>query len=150
MVVLYYTLPLGSLSDISLTAELSVGVAVLLGVVTWQVGAIERAKYPAIRATQALAVTTPLFLLLFAASYYILSADDVDTFSEALSRSDALYLTVTIFATVGFGDISAQSETARLFVTVQMLLDLVILGLGLQVLLGAVKRGKANPDEPDD
>jgi hypothetical protein len=95
-------------------------------------------------------VTTPLFLLLFAASYYILSADDAATFTEALSRSDALYLTVTIFATVGFGDISAQSETARLFVTVQMLLDLVILGLGLQVLLGAVKRGKANPDEPDD
>jgi hypothetical protein len=38
MVVLYYTLPLGSLSDISLAAELSVGVAVLLGVVAWQVG----------------------------------------------------------------------------------------------------------------
>ena len=57
MVVLYYTLPLGSLSDVSLTAELSVGVAILVGVVTWQVGAIERATYPAIRATQALAVT---------------------------------------------------------------------------------------------
>ena len=57
---------------------------------------------------------------------------------------------MTIFATVGFGDISAQTESARLFVTAQMLLDLVILGLGLQVILGAVKRGKANPDEPDD
>lgn len=150
MVVLYYTLPLGSLSDVSLTAELSVGVALLVGVVTWQIGAIERAKYPAIRATQALAVSTPLFLLFFAASYYILSADDAATFTEILSRSDALYLTVTIFATVGFGDISAQTESARLFVTAQMLLDLVLLGLGLQVFLGAVKRGKANPDEPGD
>ena len=150
MVVGYYTLPLGSLSDVSVAAELSVGVALLVGVIVWQVGAIERATYPAIRATQALAVTTPLFLLLFAASYYILSADDVATFTEALSRSDALYLTVTIFATVGFGDISAQTESARLFVTAQMLLDLVILGLGLQVILGAVKRGKADPDEPDD
>ncbi len=88
-------------------------------------------------------MTTPLFLLLFAAIYYILSAHDTATFTETLSRSDALYLTVTIFATVGFGEISAQSETARLFVTVQMLLDLVILGQGLQVFLGAVKRGKA-------
>ncbi len=118
--------------------------------ITWQVGAIERATYPAIRATQALAVTTPLFLLLFAASYYILSADDAATFTETLSRSDALYLTVTIFATVGFGDISAQTESARLFVTAQMLLDLVILGLGLQVFLGAVKRGKSSPDDPDN
>ena len=145
MVVLYYTLPLGSLSDVSLVAELSVGVALLVGVIIWQVGAIERAKYPAIRATQALAVTTPLFLLFFASSYYILSADDTATFTESLSRSDALYLTVTIFATVGFGDISAQTETARLFVTAQMLLDLVVLGLGIQVILGAVKRGKAKP-----
>ena len=149
MVVLYYTLPLGHLSDVSLGAELSVGVALLVGVITWQVRTIERAKYPAIRATQSLAVITPLFLLFFASTYYILSADDAATFTESLSRSDALYLTVTIFATVGFGDISAQTESARLFVTVQMLLDLVVLGLGLQVFLGAVKRGKASPDEPD-
>jgi uncharacterized protein with GYD domain len=55
-------------------------------------------------------------------------------------------LTVTIFATVGFGDISAKVETARLVVTAQMLLDLVVLGLVIQVVLGAVKRGKANGD----
>ena len=150
MVVLYYTLPLGGLSNFSLVVELSVGVILLGGVITWQVGAIERAKYPAIRATQSLAVTTPLFLLFFASSYYILSADNAETFTESLSRSDALYLTVTIFATVGFGDISAQTESARLFVTSQMLLDLVVLGLVIQVILGAVKRGKANPDEPND
>ena len=150
MVVLYYTLPLGSLSDVSLVAELSVGGALMVGVITWQVGAIERAKYPAIRATQSLAVTTPLFLLFFASSYFILSGDNPATFTESLSRSDALYLTVTIFATVGFGDISAQTESARLFVTAQMLLDLVVLGLVLQLILGAVKRGKASPDEPND
>jgi len=148
MVVAYYTLPLDGLSNFSVVAELSVGVILLVGVVTWQVGAIERAKYPAIRATQSLAVTAPFFLLLFAAGYYILSADNAETFTEGLSRSDAIYLTVTIFATVGFGDISAQTEIARLLVTAQMLLDLVLLGAGIQVIVAAVKRGKANPDEP--
>lgn len=150
MVAAYYTLPLGSLSDISVAAELVLGVIVLVGVVAWQLSAIERATYPAVRAVQALAVTTPLFLLLFAASYYVLSLDDPATFNETLSRSDALYLTVTVFATVGFGDITAQSEGARLLVTVQMLLDLVVLGLGLRVYLGAVKRGKAKPDEAEE
>jgi voltage-gated potassium channel len=81
---------------------------------------------------------------LFASAYFILSLDDPSTFTEPLTRSDAVYLTVTIFATVGFGDISAQTETARLLVTAQMLLDLVVLGLGIQVILGAVKRGKAD------
>ena len=34
------------------------------------------------------------------------------------------------------------SETARLLAAAQMLLDLVVLGLGIQVLLGAVRRGR--------
>ena len=83
---------------------------------------------------------------MFASTYVLLSRSDPATFTEPLSRSDALYFTVTIFATVGFGDISAQTETARLVVTTQMLLDLVVLGLGIQVILGAVKRGKADRD----
>jgi voltage-gated potassium channel len=119
-----------------------VGVALLVTMIAWQVRAIVRADYPGIRAVQALASTLPLFLLLFASTYFILSLDDAARFTEPLTRSDALYFTVTVFATVGFGDISAQTETTRLLVTVQMLLDLVILGLGIQVILGAVKRGK--------
>jgi hypothetical protein len=67
-------------------------------------------------------------------------------FTEPLTRSDSLYFTVTIFSTVGFGDISAKAEATRLVVTTQMLLDLVVLGLGIQVILGAVKQSKASSD----
>ena len=142
-VVLYYVLPLDRRSDTYVFVELAIGVALLAGMITWQVEAIVRSDYPGIRAVQSLAATTPVFLLLFASTYFILGLDDPSTFTEPLTRSDALYFTVTIFATVGFGDISAQTETARLVVTLQMLLDLVVLGLGIQVILGAVKRGKA-------
>jgi voltage-gated potassium channel len=148
MVALYYVLPLDRRSDTAaLVVELALGVAVLTGVTIWQVRAILRSRYPGIRAVQSLAVITPLFLLFFASTYFILSLDDAATFTESLTRSDAIYLTVTIFATVGFGDISAQTETARLVVTAQMLLDLVVLGLGLQVILGAAKRGRDSADE---
>jgi len=146
MVALYYLLPLERRSDGLLWVVLVAGVALLATMISWQVRAIEVSPYPAIRAVQALATAAPLFLLLFASTYVVLSADDAATFTEPLSRSDALYLTVTIFATVGFGDISAQTETARLVVTAQMLLDLVVLGLGINVILGAVKRGKADPE----
>ena len=50
-------------------------------------------------------------------------------FSEPLTRLDAAYFTVTIFATVGFGDIVAVSEAARAVATVQMVGDLVIVGV---------------------
>lgn len=144
MVALYYVLPLDRRTDVAIYTVLVLGVGLLAGMIAWQVRAIETSGYPGIRAVQALASTTPLFLLLFASTYFMLSRDDATMFAEPLSRSDALYFTVTIFATVGFGDITAQAETARLVVTVQMLLDLVVLGLGIQVIIGAVKRGKAD------
>lgn len=148
MVVLYYVLPLVRLAQAPLVAVLGGGLVLLTGVVTWQVKAILDATYPTIRATQSLAVVTPSFLLLFASVYFVLSQGDPATFTEPLSRSDALYLTVTIFATVGFGDISAQTETTRLLVTAQMLLDLVLLGVGIQVIVGAAKRGRQSTSEP--
>ncbi|MGY4768203.1 ion channel [Kribbella sp. CWNU-51] len=146
MVALYYVLPLDSRSDIAVFVVLVVGIALLTGMIAWQVRAIVRSDYPGVRAVQALASTTPLFLLLFASTYFVLSLNDAAMFTEPLTRSDSIYFTVTIFTTVGFGDISAKAETTRLVVTAQMLLDLVVLGLGIQVILGAVKQGKANTD----
>jgi voltage-gated potassium channel len=143
MVTLYYVLPLGARSTGYVIVELSVGLALFTVMMAWQVSAIARSKHPRIRAIQALATATPLFLLLFAATYFIMSEQIPATFTEPLSRSDALYFTITVFSTVGFGDISAKDEVARLVVAVQMLLDLIILGVGIQVILGAVERGQA-------
>ena len=143
LVVLYYVLPLDRRSDGNIALDLVIGVVLLTATIAWQVRAILRADYPAIRAIQSLASTASLFLLLFASTYFIMSLDDSGTFSEALTRSDALYFVVTVFSTVGFGDISPRGDAARLVVAAQMLLDLVVLGVGIQVILGAAKRGKA-------
>ncbi len=72
-----------------------------------------------------------------------MSADDPAAFTETLSRSDALYFTIVVFSTVGFGDITPDAEAARLVVGGQILLDLLVLGLGIQVILGAVRRSRA-------
>ena len=143
VVALYYLLPLDRRPDAAPVLKLALGVTVLAAMIAWQARAITRSARPAIRATQSLASTTPLFLLLFASTYFIMSLNDPGTFTEPLTRSDALYFTVTIFSTVGFGDISPQGETARLIVAAQMLLDLVVLGLGIQVILGATKRARS-------
>ena len=54
----------------------------------------------------------PLFILMFATAYYVMGRAESEAFTEALSRTDALYFTVAVFATVGFGDMSPQAETA--------------------------------------
>ena len=143
MVALYYLLPLGARSTGYVIIELAAGLALFTVMMAWQLSAITRSKHPRIRAVQALATAVPLFLLLFAATYFIMSQQTPETFTDVLSRSDAIYFTVTVFSTVGFGDISAQDEVARLVVVVQMLLDLIILGVGIKVILSAVERGQA-------
>ena len=81
----------------------------------------------------------PLFLLLFACTYFVLERLSAGTFSQPLTRSDSLYFTVTVFSTVGFGDITPKTELARLLVTGQMITDVIILGLAVKIIVGAVK-----------
>jgi hypothetical protein len=52
-----------------------------------------------------------------------------------------LYFTVTVFATVGFGDITATTELTRALVTGQMVSGIVIVGLGARIIVDAIKQG---------
>jgi len=143
VVVAYYLLPLDRLAGVPLGVSFVAGLVVLTAMSVYQVRAIINASYPAIRAIEALAATAPLFLVLFAAIYFLMAQADLNDFNvHSLTRTDALYFTVTVFTTVGFGDIVATTQVARLVVTVQMILDLVVLGLGVRVFLGAVQRGR--------
>jgi hypothetical protein len=142
LVALYYVLPLDDVSGASTVAGLVIAVLIFLGLVGWQVRSILRSPHPETRALQALVVVLPLFILMFASAYYVMGHTEPADFSEALTRSDALYFTVTIFSTVGFGDVSAKAETTRLVVTAQMILDLIFLGVGIRVILGAVQKSK--------
>ena len=156
LVALYYLLPLDHLSGLPLAVILIGGMAILLAVAAWQLRVILRARYPGLRAGQALATTVPLFLLLFASAYFVMARASPASFSHPLTRTDALYFTVTTFSTVGYGDITATSQTARLVVTAQMILDLLALGLGIRVFIGAVQlarkgqAGAAAPAPPPD
>lgn len=158
LVAVYYLLPLDHLANVPLWVILVVGLVVLLAVATWQLRLVLRSDYPALRAGEALATTVALFLLLFAAVYFVMERANPASFSHHLTRTDSLYFTVTTFSTVGYGDITAVSQAARLLVTVQMILDLLALGLGFRVFLGAVQLARqgrpapagpaAGPDQP--
>ena len=118
LIALYYIAPLDLLTRIPPLVAMVLGLLILAVMTAYQVWAILRAAHPAVRAIEALATTVPLFLLLFAASYFLMSHGSPSNFNvPALTRTDTLYFTVTVFATVGFGDISPASQAARLVVT---------------------------------
>jgi voltage-gated potassium channel len=156
LVAAYYLLPLDYLAGVPVAVILVAGVLILLAVAAWQLRLVLRARYPGLRAGEALATTVPLFLLLFASVYFVMARASPASFSHDLTRTDSLYFTVTTFSTVGYGDITATSQTARLIVTAQMILDLLALGLGIRVFIGAVQRARqaqaapAAPAPPPD
>jgi voltage-gated potassium channel len=141
LVILYYQLPLASPWGRGTFLGFLVGLAVLVALVAWQARAIAKAPYPRVRAIEALALTVAFFLILFASMYFLAAKSQPDAFSEVLSRTDALYLAVTIFTSVGFGDIVARTDATRVMVMVQMLGSLALLGVGARVLLSAVQAG---------
>ncbi|WP_170037552.1 potassium channel family protein [Georgenia soli] len=141
LVVVYYLWPANARRSTATLAPVVLIIAVLVGLLMWQVRAISMSRAPRLRAVEALATSIPLFVVLFAGFYANLSAYEPESFTEQLDRTDALYFTVTTLATVGFGDITAVTETARVAVTVQMVSGLVLLGVGVKVVLGAAESG---------
>lgn len=141
LLLLYYVMPLGEGLTGSTAIWLVGGLVSVAALLTWQVMRIRTAEYPRLRAFEALAVTLPFFLILFATVYFATASAIPASFSEELNRTDALYFTVTVFATVGFGDITAVTQGARVVVLIQMIGDLILVGIVAHVIVGAVKAG---------
>ena len=141
LLLLYYQLPLKNRFTGTTAAALAVGLVFFAVLLTWQVRAILTADYPRLRAVEALAVSLPLFVLVFASVYFATARNAPSSFSEGLNRTDALYFSVTVFASVGFGDITPVSQPARIMVMIQMLGDLVVVGIVARVILSAVQAG---------
>lgn len=142
LVAIYYLLPLDRASSAVAVTMLVVGLTAFVGLVAYQVRSIIKATYPVLKAVGAFATSAPLFLLLFAGTYFVTGGISAGNFSEPMTRTDALYFTVTIFATVGFGDIVAVSEGARVLVMGQMVVDVIIVGLGAKIIVDAVRYGR--------
>ena len=148
LVVLYYQLPLHQHWGVSAAVRVLAGLLVFAGIAAWQVRAITGSPYPQVKAVEVLGLILPLYLLVFASTYYVMERAAVADFTQPLTRTDALYFTVTVFSTVGFGNIVPRAEAARVVLIVQMLGDLALLGAGARILLGAVRRGQQRRTDP--
>ena len=150
LVLAYFLIPTKPRDGGSVVPFLILSLAVLAVIVGLEIVAIIKAGHPVLRAVEAAAAVVPLFLLIFARIYLANSELDPEAFSLSLDPTTALYFTVTVFATVGFGDIVAQTNSMRLLVTVQMILNLLVLGLVVRLLTSAARQGIAKRlDEVD-
>jgi hypothetical protein len=139
LLAVYALVPLEAFSSPDTPVRLALVLIILPLVFALQVRAIRSANYPDLRAIEAVITGILGFVLLFALVYLGLGLSSPSNFSQPMSRMAAIYFTVTILSTVGFGDISAQSDAARLIVTIQMLLDLALIAIVVRVYFAAAR-----------
>ena len=140
IVMLYYLVPWDSSEFGEIAVRLGISLVVVVVGTVISIQYVLRARYPMLRVFEVLAVVVALVLASFASAYAYLSHVDSDAFSEVLTRTDALYFSITTATTVGFGDISASTEGARIVVMLQMITNVVVLGVAARSLLYAARK----------
>lgn len=164
VMAIYFVLPFDDFAESAFWLTLMLSLLVVALIVVVEVRAVLRASRPGSRAVQAVAITLPAFVTVFAIAYFMLSHSSTSNFNDPnLSKVDSLYFTMTVLTTVGFGDIVATSQFARGVVIVQEALDLIVIGLVIRVFVAAVQEawkrhdtegsilmGPATGSSPDD
>jgi hypothetical protein len=136
MLGVYALVPLQPNGEVGNWIVVAVGLLVFVMIVVWQVREVAMAERPVIRAVEALAIILTVFLVIFASQYVAESLETATAFSEPLTKLAGLYFTMTVFSTVGFGDIVPVSNVARVISMIQMIGDLIVIGFAVKVLSG--------------
>ncbi len=141
VLLVYFLLPVSADGAAGGGVILAIGLVLLTAAVVRQIQKILVADHPVARGVEAIAMILPLFVVLFAYGYVWLTASDPAAFSQPINRVDGLYFVMTVLSTVGFGDITPVSQNARIVVTVQMLLGVILIGVVAKLIIGASQIG---------
>ncbi|MGC4933304.1 potassium channel family protein [Gordonia sp. DT30] len=133
LLVGYFLLPFNAASNSKLIGFVA-GVALLMAFCAYEIRHFLRSRYPVVTALEMLVALATFYIVAFATAYFVSSEYTAHSFTEKLTRVDALYFSLTVFTTTGFGDIVAVSQGARIVVSVQMVSSFVLLGLGIRFL----------------
>lgn len=150
----YYGVPLPSDGDAGAEQLVLfvVGLVLLCAVLAVQIRRQVRAGHePSVRVQSVVGLLLPL-VAFFAAAYYVMA----DQFVGIENRTDALYFAVVTLGTVGYGDVHPTGELAKVVTMVQIVLDLVVVGVLVSVATGRVRAraerratGEARHEIPD-
>jgi len=140
LVVVYYLAPLNRSITAWLVVWLIISAIALAGALAWQLRSIMRSDAPRLRAVETVAIGLPFLLVFYASLYALLSFNQPASFTQNLGRTDALYFTMTVFSTIGFGDIAPVTEAPRIVTMTQMVAGLIAVGVVARLVVGAVKR----------
>ncbi|HEY3339291.1 MAG TPA: potassium channel family protein [Propionicimonas sp.] len=91
-----------------------------------------------------------LVVVIFSLAYYWIAVHQPGEFNGMVTRLDALYFALTTVATVGYGDINAAGQLARLLVSIQLVFNVVFIAALVGLLQGRMREGRPGSRDGDD
>lgn len=116
--------------------------ATLVGYVlmaVWAVFRLSKSRHPIVDGLLLLITMATFVVFSFATMYLSLAARDPSNFTQPLSKMGAVYFAMTVLSTVGFGDITATTDSARAVVVVQMVFGITLLSIAVQIVTTSMK-----------
>ncbi len=132
MTLVYFLVPLPRPREVApwlVISAFSLGLVGISVLITWRVIAYRQRAATGTARLRGLVVALCAGVLYFALAYSALARSDPQQFVDLTTRVDALYFSVAVLTTVGFGDVHAAGQMARAAVTVQMIFDVAFFGL---------------------
>ncbi len=140
MLVVFYAVPVSSQDSVG-RAVLSV-VLTLLGIaaLAWAIVAqLKRQLRSSSEDIHSLVMLLVLVAMVFALGFYLLEEHSPAQMGGLETRTDALYFTLSTLTTVGFGDIHAIGQVARVLVILQLVFNAVFVGALVSTVVGTLR-----------
>jgi len=135
LLVIYAMLPIGREATVTTIGIMIVGSVVVVTMVVVEIRALSRSPHPVLRVVESLTSVLAVFILAFATVYMSMAQSNPMSFSEPITKVSAVYFTVTVLATVGFGDITPVTDGARIVVTAQMVIGLTLVAVVVRFII---------------
>ena len=145
--VVYFVIPVDFHADTGIIGHgvLSLVAIGLVGaLVLWQV--LLQVDDPG-RRIDGLLLSMVVGVLVFALAFFRLHIEEPAQFFGMSTRIDALYFTMTTLLTVGYGDINAAGQTARVMVLLQMVFNVAVIATAASTLNSRVRENAARRAE---
>jgi NADH:ubiquinone oxidoreductase subunit 2 (subunit N) len=99
------------------------------------------------RHVDGLVIVIVLVWLVFSLAFYLMAQRRPDQVADLHTRLDGLYFAASTMLTIGYGDVHATGQAARALVLVQMLFDVVFVGIAVTMLTTRIRNRAAEARE---
>lgn len=140
ILVLYFLAPVSSDPPTQIAVRGMLGVILLGGLAAGLRAQLRLAALDGDRRVDGLVAAIVTVLVAFAYAFYAMEIHEPHQVEGLHTRVDALYFAASTMLTVGYGDVHATGQAARIVVLIQMIFDVVFVATAASLLTSKVRR----------